>query len=198
MLDIPIDVLPRAAVPAVLGTALFAYFVAGPEIGTRVARVDYMPACERDVASLIAAGAAERRKAAQSPDVDLSKEAAAAYLRQLQNSPLFGEMRKHPLGGLLGLDLMSGTVEAYERGKVQAQRAARAAREKLDALTETHLARTGSVCGCMADRAIAETRTEWAIFTGSLGLVQSARIAAFGETIRRSDPDGLCLKEVRS
>lgn len=100
MLEIPFNILPKAAVPAVMAVAAAAYVVIGPEIASRIARVDYLPGCERQVASLIAAGAADRRKAAQSPDLDPGKEVAAAYLRQLQNSPLFGEMRKHPLGGL--------------------------------------------------------------------------------------------------
>lgn len=197
MFDIPLDIVPKAAVPAVLGTAAFAYLVAGPEIAARVAQVDHLPGCEREIAASIAAGAATRREATERPALDPAKEAAAAYLRQLQSSPLFGEMRKHPLGGLMGLDLMAGTVEAYERGKVQAERAAAATRQKVDALTATQLARTGSVCGCMADRAIADTRTDWAIFTGTLGLVRPARIAEFGATMRRSDPDGICLKELR-
>lgn len=197
MFDIPFDLLPKAAIPAVMGTALCAYFVAGPEIATRVARVDYLPACQRDVAAYITTNAVKRRAEIQVAGPDPTQEAAAAGLRQLIGSNLFGEMRKHPLGSLMGLDQVTGALSVYEHRRVQAEQAAREMRQRLDDLTVRHLGRTGSVCGCLVDLAIAATRTDWAVFTASLSLVRSTRITEFGETMRRSDPDGACLKEVR-
>lgn len=197
LFDMPFDILPKAAVPAVVGSAFLAYFVVGPEIASRVARVDHIPACERDIASSIVADAAKRRAAVDDAAPDPAKEAAAEALREFARSPLFGEMRRHPLGNLMGLGQISGAVTGYERGKAKAAEVARSVREEIDALAATHLGRAGSVCGCMADRAITETRMEWAVFTATLGLVRPARIAMFGETMRRSDPDGLCRKEVQ-
>lgn len=196
MLDIPFDILPRAAVPAVMGTALFAYCFAGPEIGSRVAGADFLPTCQQDVAAFVAISAREQRAELEAAPADDGPAQAATALKVLLASPAYEMMRRNLITQPM-VEVLEAKMHAYERGKATAKAAAEAARRQVDERTATRLARTGSVCGCMADRAIAETRTDWALFAGTLGLVRSTRITEFGETMRRSDPDGACLKEVR-
>lgn len=197
MFDIPFDILPKAAVPAVMATSLFAYFVAGPEIGSRIARADYLPACQGEVAAMIAAGAGERSSTLDAPAADDGKADAADQLRALLASPVYETMRQNPITRPV-VEALKAKLRGFEGARDAARKAKEAARRQVDAWTATNLARTGSVCGCMADRAIAEARTDWAIFAGTLGLVRTARIGEFGETMRRSDPDGICRREMRS
>ncbi|WP_165823459.1 hypothetical protein [Metarhizobium album] len=44
----------------------------------------------------------------------------------------------------------------------------------------------------MADAAIAETRTEWAIFSGTLGMIRPAPVKAFDDRMRQTYAAGLC------
>lgn len=198
MPELPTHLIPKAALPAVVLLIFLAYFVVGPEIATRVARVDHFPTCERDVSAYIVASAADREARLPRPRIDTLKEAGIRLLRDLLGSPLLDLARQHPFSSLPGIEEMTAAVEGYERVQEEASKAYESTLARLRSETATHLGRTGSICGCMADRTIAETRTEWAIFAGSFGLVRPARIAAFGETMRRSDPDEICRKEVRS
>lgn len=193
MLGIPLDILPKAAVPAVAATALFAYYAAGPEIGARVAEVDFRPACEREVGASVVAERNRQAAASPAPDDGDEGDDDMAALRALLASPLYQAMRGNPL-----TQTMVGVAEAklrrIEQARAAAHEAAKTARRQLDEWTTGSLARTGTVCGCLAVRAIAETRMDWALFAGTLGLVRSARIERFGETMRESDPEGTCRK----
>jgi len=118
----------------------------------------------------------------------------AEQLRRLMESPLTRELNNlGGIGDLLGLgettDRLLGDID---RGKQAAKDAYRNSLERLQAETATNLARSASVCGCLADAAISETRTEWAIFTGTVGLVRPSPITAFGRKMTDLHDAGRC------
>jgi hypothetical protein len=101
-------------------------------------------------------------------------------------------------GGLamqFGLDIDGAAREALSRAD-QAKRAAEAAYQqsltRIREQTATSLASAGSVCGCIADATIADTRTEWAIYSGTLSLFRPAAVVNFSEKMAQVQRIGVC------
>lgn len=171
------DVMPKALLA---GTALWAaanYFVLGPGIAARVAEFDHLLVCERSHQAMALAEAEDRQRT--HPSFDPSKEIASELLRDLSNSELMREL------GALGGGIIGRTADAIDRSR-------EVTIDRLEQETASDLARSGTVCGCMADTAIAETRTEWAIFTGTLSLVRPAPVLNFDQRMAQMLASGRC------
>ena len=188
-------ILPKTLVIAALAYGSFAYFLSGPFVAERVVRADHLPACAAAVRTLAAQGGAARIGALPPPAAETTRERAAARLRALRNSPFMQGLKE--LGGdlstMLGVDdMMDLAMEPEGGGVAAAKQAYQDALGQIRAETATRLAAAGDVCGCAADAAIAETRTEWAIFAGSFSLVRPAALDGFDARLLRLQQAGAC------
>jgi hypothetical protein len=178
--------MPRALVAGATLWAGASYFVTGPSIAARVALFDHMPACERSHDEMTIADAERRQREVAARSSDPAKELASELLREFGDTAF---MRQFDLfgGGMMGRTI-DRTLEQIERGKEAASDAAK----ELERRTASNLASSGSVCGCVADTAISETRTEWAIHVGTLALVRPAPVINFGQRMTQIQASGRC------
>lgn len=188
------DIAPKTAVAALLLWAGANYVLIGPEVAMRVARADHVPACERDVSALIAKAGSERAQSLPLPSFDAQGEFAMEQLEAFRNNPMMEQLRI--LGGGTDLFGMDGMANSAARQYHQTKQAAKDAYERglarIKEETATELGKAGSVCGCLADAAIADTRTEWAIFSGSLGLIRPAPLKSFDARMADAHRAGSC------
>lgn len=187
------DIVPKAAVAAAVLWAGANYLVIGPEVATRVVHADHLPICQRNFSEMTLNAAKKKTEQLPPPAVDASKEMAASQLRALQDNPMMRELNRMGLGQTLGIDQsLSISLRQYEEQKRAAVDAYNRSVERIKVETATTLGKAGDVCGCVADAAIADTRTEWAIFSGTLGLIRPAPIKAFNERMAQAYNAGAC------
>lgn len=193
MLSTFTDIAPKAAVAALLVWGGSNYLIIGPEIASRVARADHMPICEAGFRESIAKAGAERMSSLPVPVPDPSREMAVAQLNRLQNNPFMNQLRGGGMGDLFGIGDMTGlAIRQYEEGKDAAREAYERSIARIKEETTTSLAASGTICGCIADAAIADTRTEWAIFSSTLGLIRPAPLKSFDEKMGQIARTGAC------
>ncbi len=195
MFDLPFaGILPKSLIAGAVIFGGVHYFAIAPVIASRVVAVDHLPTCTADIKSTAIAAAKRRAEELPSPKSDPGRDIAAKQLRRLMDNPLMRELNDMGgLGDVLGLgettDLLLGD---YERGRQAAQEAYQSSVERLKSETATNLAQAGSVCGCLADAAISDTRTQWAIFTGTFGLIRPAPLVDFGRRMSELYGAGRC------
>lgn len=195
MLGLLRDVAPRALLA---GAALWGganYLFVGPVIGARIVNFDHVPVCERNHKAMALAAAKDRAADLPSPSGDPVKEMAARQLREMMNNPFMRGLES--MGGELGGMFPIGKMA--DIAIVQQEQAAKAAKEAYDRSVErlkretaTSLANSGTVCGCVADAAIDATRTEWAIWTGTLTLFKPAPLQDFDQRMAEAYASGRC------
>lgn len=186
------DIAPKAVVAAVTLWAGASYFVIAPEVAARVVRADHMAACEASYRTLALKAAEKKLTDIPPPVPDAGREATARQLRAVLNNPLMGQLGKLNIPGVSSIDEMRRVLADYEDSKKAAVAAYRASIEKLKADTATHLGQSGSVCGCIADEAVSETRTDWALFSGTFGLLRPASLRQFGQRMEKVASSGVC------
>lgn len=193
MLSIFTDTLPKSVLAGGLLWAGVSYFASGPELASRVSRADHVPACEANFKDMAARAGEERLQSLPMPSLDPMQELAISQVKRFANNPLLNQLRG--LGGGRG-DLfgIGETADATLRQIEHARRAARQAYERsFEAIrqqTVTNLAKAGDLCSCVADAAIGQTRTEWAIYAGTLTLINPVK--NFGERMAQVHRAGGC------
>lgn len=190
------SLLPRSAVAGIALWGAAHYFVAGPAIASRIAVIDHLPQCEADIKKLALDAGRRRAEALPPPSSDPAQDFAADQLRLLRDNPLMRELEE--LGGLGDLFGMGDALDAVTQGREHARQAAKQAYDtaikRLEEQTASRLAVSGSICSCLAGEAIAQGRAEWAIFTGTLGLVRPTPVSDFGAEIAKARMAGRCAK----
>lgn len=195
MLSILTDTLPK---PVLAGAVLWAgvsYFLTGPEAASRIARADFVPVCEADIKTLTMQAGDARLRALPKPSLDPMREHAADTVRRLQNNPFMNQLRMMGggMGDMLGID---GAANAALAQMEQAKRTAKAAydqaRERIKAETAGNIAKAGDVCSCVADMAIRETLSDWAIYAGTVTLFQPSSLKNFAQVMAQAYGAGGC------
>jgi hypothetical protein len=189
------DVLPKSALAAILLWAIAHYFLVGPEIAARVVAADHLPVCESGFKDIALAAAEQRARALEIPGLDPAKEIALEQLQAFQNNPMMRELRQMSgeLGDIFGLDqTANAAIRQYEKAKERAKRLYEEELGRIKAETASRLGEAGSVCGCVADTTISETRSDWAIYSGTLGLIRTAPIEGFDQRMRLAMRSGAC------
>jgi len=187
------DIAPKAAIAAALLWGGASYLFIGPEVASRVARTDSLPVCEANFRDAATRMGKQLLSSLPEPALDAGKEMAVTQMRQFRSDPLMGELNRMGLGGLIGIDRAMNMVDAqYEQQKQAAVETYNRAADRIKQQTATALGAAGSVCGCLADAAIADTRTEWAIFAGTLGFIRPAPIKSFDARMAQLQQAGRC------
>jgi len=191
--------------PAMLASALVwggaNYFLIGPKIGERVVRADYLASCSADVKALAGAARDKKMAAIPLPSIDPMQEFARRQTEGILNSPFMkwaeGASRSsgRSLGDIFGLDLGGAAAAAREQFEANQRAAGKAFRDAQAAVrkqTEARIASADDLCACIGQTAIEETRTEWAIFTGTLTLYTPAPIESFKGAMAAVAKSGVC------
>ena len=177
MLKELLETIPAGVVVAFAGWAGLSYLLGG-EIGSRILLVDHAPICEANFGNWIAEAAEKKVAAIRTPQIDPSADIAAARLKQITNSPMFESLRESGLDALIGIGAQTDLVlDIHAAAKEQAASAYRRAIEAIEAETVIQVGKSGRVCECIASDLLGKTRTEWAVFTGTVGVVRPSRIS---------------------
>ena len=188
------DIAPKALLASLTVWAGVNYVVIGPEVASRVARADFVPVCEGNFKAMVAAAGEERASQVRMPKLDAVQEHLLGQARDLYNSEWMDQLRIMSGGrDWFGLDRGAGiALEQIEETKRAAKAAYEAAQERIKQETATTLGKAGDVCGCVADAAIAETRTDWAIYSGTLTFITPASVKAFDQRMGQAFNAGAC------
>lgn len=194
----PTSILPKAVLASALGYAGLSYFGTGPILASRIVRADHLAACEVNVKTLTAKAGERQIAAISRPSFDVGAETAMRQAQGMLNSPFMQQLRgmSGSAGGYFGVDLggyASNALDAFEARKREAENAYQASVKAAREATESRLAASGTVCGCIADAAIAETRTEWAIYAGTLTIYTPVQITEFGSRMANPNAAATCL-----
>lgn len=190
MFAILAEVLPRAALATLLLHGGVSYLVVGPTLATRIVSVDFVPACERNHQRATLAAVEDQRRRIAAPSFDPPKEIAAELLRSFRNSAILRGL--DPLGGGLLGKSADALLGQQERVTQAAREAYDNSVERLKRETATRLASAGTLCSCVADAAIAETRTEWAVYAGTISLVRLQPLQDFSRRMEQIQASGQC------
>ena len=182
------EVAPTSVLLAFLLWAGLSYFVTGPEISERVAVFDYIPKCKEDIA--LQAEQQEREILAQYDSNDAGRRQAAQQLgglNQLFNNPMgdrsYGNfIRKYgtnPIDVLTGGAMTRAQTQLQESLNEQRRIAAETARNYREKVIST----AGDQCSCRAKMAFLESQTDWALFTGTFGVIRPNGVENFGSTM---------------
>ncbi len=185
------DVLPT---PLALGVVLWgaiSYFVLGPNIATRVAKVDHLPVCKANLAINIEKVKREGVAAASASGADPAANMAIAQLRQLSDNPMMRALSQ--FGGFGGT--MDAALAEAEAKQEQARKIHQAAVKEVNARAATHMAGRDGLCGCIADKVYDQGRNDWAAYVATLGTIKLPAVENFGEDIQRASARGVCLIE---
>ncbi|MEM9128329.1 MAG: hypothetical protein AAGA97_01230 [Pseudomonadota bacterium] len=170
------EFLPPSAVLAFCAWGGLSYFVTGPELASRIARADYVQACEANLAQSI-----ERSFAEDAQELNRRTEAETT-------APLISDyaeqLRRHFPEQSLALDMLTGGVlsmalDAPKAMARQAQAARDQARQALKERAQEAIAAAPNNCACQMRSALSESQSDWALYAGTLGLVESESVTAF-------------------
>ena len=87
------DIAPKALLASIAVWAGANYVLIGPEVASRVARADYLPICEGNFKSIMAAAGEERASQVRMPKLDAMQELALRKARELYNSETMDNLR---------------------------------------------------------------------------------------------------------
>jgi hypothetical protein len=196
MLNIPTDTLPPALVAAALAWAGSHHFVVAPVMAERIVAADHLPVCEDNVRAMIASAGETRLKDVPPPRIDGQAELAMRQIEIWRNAPILQSMREMagPMAEAFGIDQAAGyAMQRYADTKRRAQETYTATLARVKAETAAELGAAGDRCACLGEKAIDDTRTEWAVFSGSLGLVELAPLPGFTARMAELRRAGLCV-----
>ena len=188
------EVAPTSVIIAIILWAGIAYFITAPEISTRVAQADFIVSCEKSVASSTQAAAQQiiRDSGGNNARNDQAAQGMGQMNDLLNNS--YGDFTRQY--GTNPFDALTGG--AFSRAQDQLESNARAQRERVAATAkqarDTILATAPTQCSCQAKLAFLENRTDWALFTGTLGLIKPETVADLGGSMAMQR--STCLQRV--
>jgi len=187
------EIAPAGALIAAAAWGGISYFASGPELAQRVAKVEYLPACEQQVADATTRstqGAINQTQRVSG--VERQAQQARQYVNSMRNQ--YGQLwdaYDQLSGGALSQAVRQ--AEALER---QAQQARAQARQILEALRDATLDTTSDQCSCQVAAALNESRNDWAMFAGSFGLIEQDGVTGFASLMRANSR--MCSDRVQS
>lgn len=187
------EIAPAGALVAAAAWGGLSYFISGPELANRVARVEHLSTCEQqvtDATTRATQGAIDQTK--QVSDIERQAQQARQYVDSMRSQ--FGEAwgaYNQLTGGALSQAVQQ--AEALER---QAQQARAQARRLLEAQRDAALETTSDQCSCQVTAALNDSRNDWAMFAGSFGLIEQDGVTEFASLMRANSR--MCADRVQS
>ena len=176
-----VEIAPAGAVVAAVAWGGLSYTITGPELAYRTANADYIEDCKENLATNIAATFDKHIAAASSPTKTEQQSAAAA--------PMINQMFGQYGDQMAFLDMLTGGAYSQTMQITQdAARQAREAREQAAAAIkrqrDTAIATAPDQCSCQIAAALNETRSDWAIYAGTFGLLKNDGVTNFASAMR--------------
>jgi len=176
-----LEIAPAGALVAAGVWGGLSYTITGPELASRVAKADYVANCEANLAKTIAASFDQQIEATGGPSsVERNSAMVAPMMDQMYGQ--FGDQ-------MAFLDMLSGGAYAQmQRSANDAARHAREAREKVAAAIKARrddaVASAPDQCSCQVVAALNETRSDWAFFAGTFGIIEKDGVTEFPSVMR--------------
>ncbi|MET3662869.1 hypothetical protein [Aquamicrobium ahrensii] len=191
------DIVPPSVLAGLLVWSGVNYLLIGPTIGGRIVLADYLPACTANVQAMAEQARDQELASLSLPSIDYQAEHALRQAEGLLNSPFMGWAAgaSQGMADAFGLDVhgsLGAARQQYEAGKRAAGAAYETAQERIRSATAARLASADDLCACIAQTAIEESRTDWAIFTGTLMFYTPAPVDAFEVKMGAVARSGTC------
>lgn len=165
------------------------YLALGPTVGARIAKVDHLKACNAEITRNIDHIREEQLADANARGGSAAEDLAADQIGQVFRSPAL-----KAFGDLLGTSgVMEEAIREAEARRKRLREAKQKTIDEINERTKTQLAKSHSICGCVADSVIQDNRMEWAAYAGTLGLYKPTAVEIFGDEIHRAASQGVCL-----
>ncbi|WP_454277191.1 hypothetical protein [Roseovarius sp. MBR-154] len=175
------EIAPAGALFAAIAWGGLSYFATGPEIAGRIARIDYVPACERMLETSIASSfEGKLAQVSQSSEIERQGAAAGAYMGGMtQQYPEHMQFLDMITGGGF-----SGSVQAMNGVAREAREARSRAEAAIKRQRKAALESAPDQCSCQVAAATNDSRNDWALFAGSFGLIEQNGVTKFASLMR--------------
>lgn len=178
-LKLPEILSPELALGLVAYAGL-SYFVTSDQIAGRIAKADTIPVCQATVTEQISSQAEQEIDRITRPDTQAAQRDAAISTLHSMSSSDHGRFFDQLTGG--AMRRAAAQAEATRRAARQAQQDAV---NELRRRAEARIAQAPDLCSCMARSAYEASRTDWAIYTGTLSIFQPATVEHFLDEMNR-------------
>ena len=175
------EIAPTGVVIAAVAWGALSYVVTGPELAARISNADYVQDCKANLATSIAESFEQELQTAGRPSAEEQQSAAVApYIDQMYQQ--YGDQ-------MAALDALTGGaysvgLEVTRKAASDAQQLREQASAALVAQRENAVATAPDQCSCQVVATLAETKTDWAIFAGTLGFVEQDGVSNFSSMMR--------------
>ena len=175
------ELAPIGVVLAAIFWAALSFFVLGPEAAERISRAHYVEQCEATIVTAIQDRTRQAERQATQPTIVEGQTAAA----NSQWNRMQGQYPEHTQ--FLNIITGGGFSQVIDMQNEQARRV-REAREAALSAIRANAARAAESapdqCGCQVQAALGETRTPWALYAGTFGLIEQEGVASFPSIMR--------------
>lgn len=186
------EIAPAGALAAAIGWGAISYAFGGPELADRIGHTDYFDGCQQTL----------------STSLSESFSAPIAEMQEVSELELQAQVMRREVNALRSQygaqwdafdRLMGGALSRAVRQAEEAERRARDARERaVQVLEQRRNAAIDSApdqCSCQITAALNESRTDWALYAGTFGLVELDGVSGFPSLMRSNSR--MCSERVQ-
>lgn len=175
------EIAPAGALLAAVAWGAISYAVTGPELASRIAQADYFEGCQQSLSASFSENFnAPIAETQELTDLERRAQETRRYVGTLRNQ--YGaqwEVFDRLSGGQLSRASQMAD-EAERRARDARNRARRALEQRRDAAIDS----APNQCACQVTAALNDSRTDWAIFAGTFGVIEQDGVASFPALMR--------------
>lgn len=175
------EIAPAGALAAAVAWGAISYAITGPEIANRIANADYFQGCQQSLSTSFSENfSAPIAEMQQVTELELQAQEMRRQVNTLRSQ--YGAQWD-------AFDrLMGGALSRAVRQAEVAERSARDARERavhaLEQRRDTAIDSAPDQCSCQITAALDESRTDWALYAGTFGVVEQDGVSGFPSLMR--------------
>lgn len=182
------ELAPKSLLAGAVIWSVFHWGFAGPEIGSRILRAGgYIEQCQSRLANIANSQLENAIAALPKPELDQRKKLA---IRQIQ-SQLHG-----PMGEWLRMtgqaSMLEDALEAFRAERMELESTYNKAVEIAKKKTTERLNRSDDFCGCLVSEAVSYAQNDFAVYSGTLTLIQNEKIRNLDALMKRSAASPAC------
>lgn len=175
------EIAPAGALAAAVAWGAMSYAVTGPELASRIAQADYVEGCQQSLSANFSENfSAPIAETQQVTQMERQAQETRRYVNTLRNQ--YGaqwEVFDRLSGGQL-----SRAVQAAEEAERRALEARNRARRVLEQRRDAAIDSAPDQCACQITAALNDSRTDWAFYAGTFGIVEQEGVASFPALMR--------------
>lgn len=177
------EVAPAGVLMAAVTWGALSYVITGPELANRIANADYRQACEASLSANFSnnfSGAISETQ--QTTQLERQAEEARRYVNSLRSQ--YGA-QWDAFDRLSGGALSRAANQAEEAGR-RAREARNRARQEIERRREAAIDSAPDQCACQATAALNGSRTDWAFYAGTFGIIEQDGVSGFPALMRNN------------